>query len=833
MPIWPGSTHPSSATQRARRGGREPGTDLGHAVLLCLASALLASAGCSVLLDFESNQHAVAAITDVRAYRFLRGHDTLAVDPSAGLLGPGSARVRAGSIPTDRGGSIALRADGGFAYEPPGPSGSFWGDDAFELALQENAPGDLTRVRLTVHPERLQLGELNSAAKTGFNVLGPSDAWLGQSSRHLTALGDVNGDGFDDWAAAAPGRANPLPSVDNLSAYVVFGGRDPADLVLSTLDAGDSPHGFRIKAERAADFFAGGAISGAGDVNGDGLDDVIVGAFGVEDASGAAYVIFGKADTAPVSVADLEQGVGGFAIIGDEPTSFQGVSVSSVGDANGDGLDDVILGGFAENAGDVPVAGVAFVVWGKVGTEPVQLGDIKSGQGAGFAVFGAQTASYLGIDVRAAGDVNGDGLDDVVVGAFLASPGSREQAGSSYVVFGKTGTEPVPVAELAAPSALGFEIGGAEAMDRSGLTVSGAGDVNGDGFDDVVVSSPCADLGLGGPPRAPEECAANLTPEVGPLPGVVPPTGLTYVVFGQRAPVPVQLADIERGGNAAGFVIVGARPDDQLGASLSAGDLDGDGLGDLLIGASNRTLEGHAYVVFGKADAAPVALAEVEATSAADAAGEQRGGGGLALFGAGRDVAGVASTTGADINGDGLDDLFLGALFHQLASQQSGGVYVAFGWDMSGALENRYGVVRGTPFEDRLLLPRLPVVKVRGGNGRDTLVIDGHERHVDLAGERARFESIEVIDLRGDGANTLRLDDAAVRRIPKNHAGFAFGLAHTLTVLGEADDRLEFDLTGYEIVSGTEGRVVYARSGAYYGLEVSQALPIVPPDASP
>lgn len=800
--------------------------------LVCLEGALLASAGCSVVLDFDSNQPAVSAITSVRAYRFERGEGALTVDSGAGLLGPGSARIRAGSMATERGGSIVLEADGGFAYEPPGPGGSFWGDDAFDLALDDDVPGELTRVRLTVDPRRLQLGELSSAAKTGFNVLAPSDAWLGQASRHLSALGDVNGDGVDDWIAAAPGRANPLPSLDNLSAYVVFGGRDAVDLGLSTLDAGDSPNGFRIKAERAADYFAANSVSGAGDVNGDGLDDVIVGALGVNDASGAAYVIFGKTDTAPVAVADLEQGIGGFAIFGDEPTSFQGVSVSGLGDVNGDGLDDVVLGGIAENAGEVPVAGVAFVVWGKVGTEPVQLGDIKSGHGAGFAVFGAETGSYLGIDARGAGDVNGDGLGDVVVGAFVASPGARQQAGSSYVVFGKTGSDPVRVAELSAPSALGFEIAGAEAFDRSGLTVAGAGDVNGDGFDDVAISSPCADLGLDGPPRAEGDCAANLMPDAGPLPGMLPPTGLTYVVFGQRQPLPVQLADIERGGSAAGFVIVGAHPDDQLGASLSPGDLNGDGLGDLLVGTSNRTLEGHAYVVFGKADAAPVALAEVEAAPAAEGS-DALARAGLPLFGVGRDAAGVASTTGADINGDGLDDLLLGAMFHQLASQQSGGVYVAFGWDMSGALGNRYGAVSGTPIEDLLPLPRLPVVAMRGGNGRDTLVIDGRERDVDLAGERARFESIEVIDLRGDGPNRLRLDDAAVRRIPKNHAGFAFGLAHTLTVLGDADDELQFDLSGYEIVSGTEGRVVYARSGAYYGLEVSQALPIVPPVAAP
>jgi hypothetical protein len=805
--------------------------------LACLGCGLLALTGCSLVLDFESNRSPTPAVMEVRAYRFLLGAGAYAVSASDGLLGPGSSRSSARSMPTERGGSVVLAADGGFVYEPPGPSDSFWGDDAFELALREDAPGKLTRVRLTVHPRRLELRDVSAGAPTGFNVLGPSGGQVGGSSRGLAALGDVNGDGLDDWAAAAPGYANLLPPEENLSVYVVFGGVD-STLSLDTLDVDGNGAGFRIKGQRPADFFAS-AVAGAGDVNGDGLDDVVVGARGVDDARGAAYVIFGKADTAPVLVADIEQGSGGYAIFGDEATSFQGHSVAGAGDVDGDGLDDVVVGGVLENAGEFGVEGLAFVIAGQVGTDPVQLADIKAGHGKGFAVLGAERLSFLGFDVRGAGDVNGDGLDDVVIGApslrLDYAPDVAERPGNSYVIFGKIDRQPVPVAELAAPSPLGFQIAGADLFDRSGMTVSGAGDVNGDGFDDVVVSSPCADLGMLGAPRTYDQCAANFDADVAPTPDVVPPTGLSYVVFGQREPVPVRLSDIEPGGSAAGFLIVGSRPDDQLGASLSAGDLDGDGLSDLLIGTANRSLQGRAYIVFGKTDTTQVVLAEIEAAATVAEAGVARAQGGLAILGAQRDAAGVASTTGLDLNGDGLDDLLVGALLHPMTSPLGGGAYASFGWDMSGALANRHDVVLGGAFDDLLPLPELPVVKVRGGNGRDTLVVTGHGRHIDLASERAHFESIEVIDLRGDGPNTLRLDDAAVRRIPQNHAGFAFGLAHTLSVLGDPDDQLQMDLRGYDVVNGREGRAVYARvdGSYYYGLEVSQALPIAMPVPSP
>jgi hypothetical protein len=91
-----------------------------------------------------------------------------------------------------------------------------------------------------------------------------------------------------------------------------------------------------------------------------------------------------------------------------------------------------------------------------------------------------------------------------------------------------------------------------------------------------------------------------------------------------------------------------------------------------------------------------------------------------------------------------------------------------------------------------------------------------------------RYQSIEVIDVRGRGPQRVRLDEAALRRLPQNHSGFAFSLARKLSVLGDAEDTLAFDLSGFAERGGSSGRVVYGKDGVYYGLEISQGLRVEP-----
>ncbi len=283
-------------------------------------------------------------------------------------------------------------------------------------------------------------------------------------------------------ALVANTTAAALPPV-NLSDVAAGSG----GFVINGIDIGDQ---------------SGYDVSGAGDVNGDGLADVIVGVPGADpnanSGAGESYVVFGKAHGTAVELADIFavqglEGTGGFFIKGIDPNDNSGFSVSGAGDVNGDGVADVIVGApGADPGGDID-AGESYVVFGKADGMPVELSDIAAGSG-GFVINGIDAYDNSGRSVSGAGDVNGDGLADVVIGAFGAAPGSNNAAGESYVVFGKADGTPVELSDVAAGSG-GFVMNGIDMNDSSGISVSGAGDVTGDGLADVIVGAHAAGPG--------------------------------------------------------------------------------------------------------------------------------------------------------------------------------------------------------------------------------------------------------------------------------------------------------------------------------------------------
>jgi len=269
---------------------------------------------------------------------------------------------------------------------------------------------------------------------------------------------------------------------------VVYGNAAPSAVDLSLLGA----RGFRIDGADAGDN-SGKSVASAGDVNGDGLADVIVGAPFADPGlisrsnAGSSYVVYGNASPSDVDLSFL--GTSGFRIDGDSRHAGDnsGWSVASAGDVNRDGFADVIVGAPYADPSSGAGAGSSYVIYGSASPSDVNLSFAGFN---GFRIDGAATGDQSGWSVDSAGDVNGDGLADVIVGAPDADPSSGADAGSSYVIYGKASPSDVDLSSLGSS---GFRIDGAAAYDWSGYSVASAGDVNGDGRADVIVGAPNAD----------------------------------------------------------------------------------------------------------------------------------------------------------------------------------------------------------------------------------------------------------------------------------------------------------------------------------------------------
>nr|MDZ8049732.1 hypothetical protein [Nostoc sp. DedQUE02] len=406
-------------------------------------------------------------------------------------------------------------------------------------------------------------------------------------------------------------------------------------------------NGFAINGINASDN-SGNSVNSAGDINGDGLDDLIIGRFNSYPSIFAeqSYVVFGsKSDfNAQFDLSTLN-GTNGFVINGIYPNDKLGVSASSAGDINGDGLDDLIIGAFnAAPNGDA--SGQSYVVFGSKSGFSAQL-NLSTLNGAnGFAINGINPNDISGISVSSAGDINGDGIDDLIIGASGADPNGTD-SGQSYVVFGSKRGFDAQLNLSTLNGTNGFTINGINAGDNLGNSVSSAGDINGDGIDDLII-------GAGG---------FNTDP-----------SGQSYVVFGSKGGFNAQL-NLSTLNGTNGFLINGITAFDLLNVSVSsAGDINGDGLADLIIGAHfadpNGDASGQSYVVFGSKGnfGASFDLSTLNGTN------------GFVINGINAvDELGFSVSSAGDVNGDGLDDLIIGALGADPNGTDSGQSYVVFG----------------------------------------------------------------------------------------------------------------------------------------------------------
>jgi Ca2+-binding RTX toxin-like protein len=433
----------------------------------------------------------------------------------------------------------------------------------------------------------------------------------------LASVGDLNGDGVADVAVGASGDDDKA-----LDAGRIF-------VTLSNFAAGSSSGladvatgSFIIDGVNAGDQ-AGFSLAGIADLNGDGRGELLIGAPGMDASAakadaGVAFVIWGPSSpVGGVDLADPFSGGGkGYAIKGEAAGDAAGYTVLAVGDMNGDGRPDMLVGAPGQDAGGTD-AGAAYVVWGKTTASAVQLTNVAAGVG-GFKIVGLSSGDAVGSALGVLGDQNGGGKSEILIGVRDDNDAGKN-AGAVYVVDGKSTGTAVDLAQVELGVG-GYKISGV-AQDDAGASVGNAGDLNGDGLDDILIGAPRSDS--------------------------------AYVVYGKADNLAVDLADVRAG--IGGFQIIAESPGDLESLVLVGNvDLNGDGIDDLVIGASGNgeggSNAGAVYVIWGGAGNGPVDLSLIA-----------QGIGGAKIVGAAGSLTGASVAVGGDMNGDGVADLIIGA----------------------------------------------------------------------------------------------------------------------------------------------------------------------------
>jgi len=477
--------------------------------------------------------------------------------------------------------------DTGGATDGGGPSGP--GGDDTDDGADERPPAD-----------RYDLG--------GADLILSGEAEDDGLGRAVAGVGDVDGDDRDDVLIGADNAEGRLGA-----AYLLMG--DGGQLVFVGEAESDN---------------LGSSLAG-GDVNGDGYDDVVMGAWGNDDGgylAGAAYLVLGRSGGPSAGPSGAYRLSGADAKFTGEDIEGGAGSAVAVADVNGDGDADVIVGAFWDGTDDTE-PGTAYIVEGPVsGNVALRNADAK--------LRGESPGDFASLTTANAGDVNGDGLEDLILGAYSNDNAGGEDAGAAYLVLGGRGASALS-GSLSLSSA-DAKFTGETAGDQVGYSVSGRVDVDDDGYDDLILGN------------RKEDYEAE---DYG---------GKAYIISGAGASGTrsLSLADV---------TLLGETPSDAAGATVSgAGDVNGDGIGDILVGAFRHDVGGEdsgaAYLVLGQVGlSGTIELATAE----------------IRYDGEGTDsYTGIGLAAAGDYNRDGEGDVLIGASRADGDASDSGVAYLIF-----------------------------------------------------------------------------------------------------------------------------------------------------------
>ena len=318
-------------------------------------------------------------------------------------------------------------------------------------------------------PAIISLSTLNGA--NGFVI---NEAFCEYSSWLVSHAGDVNNDSIADIIIAAPYYSRG----DTGKAYVVFGKTGAWNSSIS-VNMLDGINGFAIN--------AGSSVSAAGDLDHDGIDDILVSIHDTEDTIGKAYVVFGKERgwESFVSVNKLN-GDNGFTLYGiPKSDDMTEIFVSDAGDINNDSIPDILIG-----LCNSVSPGKTYVVFGEARNwhnrrSRVSLNELNGTDG--YQLDGTK-GDKSGCAVSAAHDVNGDGIADIIIGAERAQ-NIHFGAGKTYIIFGKSSGWNNSISLDTLDGINGFVLSGVSIDEATGSAVNTAGDINNDGISDMIIGT--------------------------------------------------------------------------------------------------------------------------------------------------------------------------------------------------------------------------------------------------------------------------------------------------------------------------------------------------------